>query len=322
MAWYDPTQETGWEGSGQQSTRDQISNMYKDVLGREADQAGLDYWANSGMNLSDIARSFGDSEEFQNKFDNMSTGQFVGGLYNNVLDRNADKAGFDYWYNSGQNKADVLGNFYGSKEYRTGRDPYSTSSLGGSPVNALNNFGNQSLGNSSNYSNILKGYYDNPSSFALNPAYQSMMKYGTEAINRNAASKGLLGSGNRLYELNQFGSDLGNKAFDTEANRLGNLANMYSTMGNQSYGTAGNLYGIQSNAANQQYNNYLQTIGALGNLGTSGFKNEFDYLGALSGATTGNSGAAGNLFGNLGSAGVLSGNNKYSGLGSLAGLFA
>lgn len=46
------------------ATRDEINNLYSTLLKRDADIGGLDYWANSGMSLSDIRDRFLGSEEY------------------------------------------------------------------------------------------------------------------------------------------------------------------------------------------------------------------------------------------------------------------
>ena len=46
-----------------------VSNLYKGVLGREADQPGLDYWSNqikSGMSFDDVQKAFRSSQELAN----------------------------------------------------------------------------------------------------------------------------------------------------------------------------------------------------------------------------------------------------------------
>lgn len=53
--------------AGNAATRDQIAGMYQTYLGREADQAGVDYYANSGMSYQDIARAIVASEENQTR---------------------------------------------------------------------------------------------------------------------------------------------------------------------------------------------------------------------------------------------------------------
>ena len=47
-----------------------VSSVYKSVLGREADPAGLAYWqgqVDKGMSLGDVAKAFSASDEYKNK---------------------------------------------------------------------------------------------------------------------------------------------------------------------------------------------------------------------------------------------------------------
>lgn len=280
LSWYNPTKDTqGWSGMGTLGQDVQIKEMYKDLLGREADQSGLNYYMNSGKSIADIAKDLVSSSEYTSR--NPTTN--LADLYKNVLERDPDRAGFSHYVkNSGnQSLADIVGSFYNSDEYLTGREGYSTST--GTPVEQLNKAGQQGLANSQFYSDTLKGYYEDPSKFQSNPGYQAMYKQGLDAINRTAAAKGMLGSGNRLFELSQFGADNASKAWDSEANRLGSLASGFNNMANNSYGMAGNLYGIQNNVAGNNFNNYLNALKTGITAGSGSFGNDMSYLGNLAG---------------------------------------
>lgn len=59
-----PGQQTAQPAAPQPQT---VSSLYQNILGREADQGGLDYWtqqANNGMSMNDIRDQFLASEEF------------------------------------------------------------------------------------------------------------------------------------------------------------------------------------------------------------------------------------------------------------------
>lgn len=280
LTWYNPTQDkTGWGGMGTLGQDVQIKEMYKDLLGRDADQAGLDFYLNSGKSIADIAKDLVSSQEYTSK--NPTTN--LADIYKNVLERDPDRQGFAHYVKASgtQSLADIVGSFYDSGEYLTGRDAYTAAS--GTPVEQLNNAGQQNLANSEYFSNTLKGYYEDPSKFQKNPAYEVMYKQGLDAINRTAAAKGMLGSGNRLFELSQFGADNASKAWDSEANRLGSLATGYNSMANNSYGMAGNLYGIQNSVAGNNFNNYLKALQTGITAGSGSFGNDMGYLGNLAG---------------------------------------
>jgi hypothetical protein len=98
-----------------------VAELYAAALGRQPDLAGLEYWENqhsSGMALQNIASSFVASDEFKTKFaaaaaasDNGGANDkaFIAALYQNVLHRAPDDAGYAYWVADFQ-KGDVRGN--------------------------------------------------------------------------------------------------------------------------------------------------------------------------------------------------------------------
>jgi hypothetical protein len=77
--------------------------LYEACFGREADNAGLNYWAerhDAGIDFLQMANFFIGSAEFQSKFGNpanLSARQFVEQLYLNILDRPGEDAGVSYW---------------------------------------------------------------------------------------------------------------------------------------------------------------------------------------------------------------------------------
>lgn len=107
-------------------TRDQVEDMallYQAALDRTPDEAGLNYFVGNmrdGQALQDIARSFYQAEEFRDQFAEFDDASYVDQLYQNVLGREADQAGLDYWLNDiqnhGRSHADVLVSFAQSEE--------------------------------------------------------------------------------------------------------------------------------------------------------------------------------------------------------------
>jgi hypothetical protein len=53
------------EAIGKDASADQIKQLYQDMFGREADEAGLEYWDKTGAGLDEIRREFGKSREAQ-----------------------------------------------------------------------------------------------------------------------------------------------------------------------------------------------------------------------------------------------------------------
>ena len=74
-------------------------------------------------------------------------------------------------------------------------------------------------------SNKLNTLLQNPESVASTPGYQFAYNQGLEAVNRTAAAKGQLGSGNRLYDLTKFGQGLASQTYNNTVSQLTNLLN-------------------------------------------------------------------------------------------------
>jgi len=71
------------------------------------------------------------------------------------------------------------------------------------------------------------------------PGYQASLKGGMDAISRSASAKGMLHSGNFLLDLQKYGSDLASQTFNTESNRLMNLAGANANPANAAQYIAG-----------------------------------------------------------------------------------
>lgn len=99
---------------------------------------------------------------------------------------------------------------------------------------------------------------DNPDSINQSAAYKFRVNQGQEALNRNLAAKGMLGSGNRLMELTKYGQDMASQEYDNQFNRLANLyqTNASSWIGDKNANTnqfaaTGNLYSSMVGNQNQ-----------------------------------------------------------------------
>lgn len=103
-------------------TAGQAYRLYQAAFDRTPDKAGLGYWIemlDHGQTLQDAARDFVASAEFSKLYGaNVSDEQFVQALYQNVLHRPAEGAGYDFWVQSLQivSRAEVLANFSESAE--------------------------------------------------------------------------------------------------------------------------------------------------------------------------------------------------------------
>jgi len=73
------------------------------------------------------------------------------------------------------------------------------------------------------YQNQLNSLLKDPSSFQRTPSYQFQVDQGNQAINRSAAAKGMLGSGNVLAELAKYGQGMANQEYGNQVNMLSGL---------------------------------------------------------------------------------------------------
>ncbi len=84
----------------------QIQQVYLGLLGRAADQSGLDYWTNEidsgALTLEQLrANIVNEQPEYAEGLGNMTRAQVVASLYENLFDRAPDSEGLDYWVNGG-----------------------------------------------------------------------------------------------------------------------------------------------------------------------------------------------------------------------------
>lgn len=102
----------------------QAYRIYQAALNRKPDSAGLGYWIDvmdKGSSLKDIAAGFAASTEFQNLFGTSTSSiDIVNKLYQNILHRQGEQAGIDYWTNVLDKKLgtlpEVLASFSDSTE--------------------------------------------------------------------------------------------------------------------------------------------------------------------------------------------------------------
>ncbi len=115
-----------------------VSSLYQGLLGRNADQAGLTYWAgqiNAGVSRTQVATTIAGSNE--------ALGRDVQRLYDVLLDRPADANGLDYWTNqlaTGATLNQAQAGILGSHEFYT--------KAGGTDAGFLNALYSDELGRS------------------------------------------------------------------------------------------------------------------------------------------------------------------------------
>lgn len=110
--------------------QEEFSRFYNALFGRDPDQAGLAYWVNdlinptyggNGNTIQGAAQAFTESSEFQTMYGaSVSDADFVNLLYQNILHRAADQAGYNYWLPEIQASGDrggMIVSFANSTEY-------------------------------------------------------------------------------------------------------------------------------------------------------------------------------------------------------------
>ncbi|WP_447893777.1 DUF4214 domain-containing protein [Vreelandella sp. GE22] len=89
-------------------TVDPLLRLYDAAFDREADGTGLGYWldASETAGLGDIANSFVASQEFAAQHSDIQDDAFIELMYTNVLQRESDAAGKQYWLDEMANGVD------------------------------------------------------------------------------------------------------------------------------------------------------------------------------------------------------------------------
>lgn len=104
--------------------RNEVIRLYLAYFLRMPDTPGLDHWISvrrTGMALADISNNFAASAEFQNRYGTLDNGGFVDLVYQNVLGRQPDGEGRNYWVgqlNAGVSRGAVMTGFSESAEFR------------------------------------------------------------------------------------------------------------------------------------------------------------------------------------------------------------
>ena len=115
------------------ATHGAVLRLYRAFFNREPDIGGAKYWIDLNerdYTLDQIAEFFTLSEEFSNNYSETTGGEYLAAVYQNVLGRTYDQAGFDYWLGlleSGQlNRGGVVRWIAANAEF-INRYPYSPS---------------------------------------------------------------------------------------------------------------------------------------------------------------------------------------------------
>ncbi len=82
------------------STHGDVLRLYRAFFDREPELGGAKYWLDvrdQGVTLESIAEYFTQSDEFSNNYAGTNNIEYLRRVYPNVLGRDYDQAGFDYW---------------------------------------------------------------------------------------------------------------------------------------------------------------------------------------------------------------------------------
>lgn len=156
------------------------------------------------------------------------------------------------------------------------------------------------------YQQQLQQLMADPSSIQGTPGYQFRLGQGVNALDRSAAAKGMLHSGNQLYDLENYAQGLASTEYDNQLNRLMTLSG--ATTGSPAAAGQALMQGVGSgyNMQDDRYGDMMEALahlqggqngnilGALGGLlgqGASGL------TGLLGQGMSGISGLLGRLFG-------------------------
>lgn len=100
-----------------------------------------------------------------------------------------------------------------------------------------------------------------PTSFEETPAYKAAFQQGQQAIERSAAAKGMLNSGNVLAALAKYGSDMASQEYGNQISRLGENVNRYGATTNQLANLLSNAQNFGVRSGYYEPEQYTPTLG-------------------------------------------------------------
>lgn len=113
-----------------EAPREEITKLYISLFGRAPDLEGLDFWSSkllAGESVASVAEQMYSVEPARRFFpQGQDMSEVVNAFYRNVLGREADQGGLEYWVeqlNSGKSIGDVLSTIVGATDGYNGSDP-------------------------------------------------------------------------------------------------------------------------------------------------------------------------------------------------------
>lgn len=110
-----------YDAAGREGT---VYRLYRAYFLREPDQGGFMHWyvaSFQGWSLQRISDFFAGSQEFHNRYGTLDDRAFVGLVYQNVLGREPDSGGYNFWtgeIRSGMTRGTVMVKFSDTVEYK------------------------------------------------------------------------------------------------------------------------------------------------------------------------------------------------------------
>lgn len=142
------------------------------------------------------------------------------------------------------------------------------------------------------YRTQLAQLMDNPGSMESSPLYQSMLDQGMNAVNRTAAAKGQLGSGNRLADLMSAGQKTAANYYFPQQQALASLSGITGDSGQRALGAQSLIAGNNANVSQ----NRAMLSDLFSGLGVANQQQQM--IDAISGRNGGQGGQGGGLINN------------------------
>ena len=160
------------------------------------------------------------------------------------------------------------------------------------------------FGEQQQYAKQLAALISDPSSVSSLPGYQFQLSQGSEAVARQMAASGYLGSGNEATALTQFGQGLASSFYGQQANLLASLAGLTAPS------SPSQLTGAATGASQ---NSFSQLMTLLGQAGLFAGRGGFSSAGTPAGFTAGDiSTLASGGYSNIGPAMPAGGGYTYN----------
>jgi len=108
----------------------------------------------------------------------------------------------------------------------------------------------------------LTALLDNPDSVQNSAAYKFRLGQGTKALERSAAARGMLGSGNTLAALQDYGQGMASQEYGNQLNALTGLYGTAEGANASRYGADTSASASNKNALANLYGNLYSTVGS------------------------------------------------------------